>query len=74
MGRKNTRRRGLNQCGLFVAGIGMAYVLAVLVMATNPLLVGDSVGRWFFINDLLYVYAVPMALCWLLAWMLAGRR
>ncbi len=71
---KSTGRRMLIGCGEILAAAGMAYLLVILVLIANPLWLDESVGGWIVFNDLFFVYAIPMALCWLMGQMLAGTN
>jgi uncharacterized membrane protein len=52
--------------GWFAAAGACALVMPVLV--ASPLAAHVSVGRWPVVNDLLYVYGAPLALCAWLVW------
>jgi uncharacterized membrane protein len=52
---------------LVLIGLGAACVLGVQVFAQNPLITGDSVGRWPFANVLALAYLLPAVLALMIA-------
>jgi len=72
MGRRSGRG-SLAGIGRAASWVALAYMAAVLVVFGNPFLMGDRVGGPVFFNALLYVYAIPMMLCWGIGFMIGGR-